>query len=51
VKESFVAFLQDPASGEPLELVPFETGSDALGDPTIVEGLLYAEAILYVPAR
>jgi SAM-dependent methyltransferase/uncharacterized protein YbaR (Trm112 family) len=42
VKESLIRFLQDPDSGEALELVPLERGKDSLGDDTITEGLLYA---------
>jgi SAM-dependent methyltransferase/uncharacterized protein YbaR (Trm112 family) len=42
MKESLLQFLQDPVSGEALEVVPFECGTDCLGEPTITEGLLYA---------
>ena len=43
MRESFVRLLQDPVSGEALELVPLERGTDSLGDATITEGLLYAQ--------
>jgi uncharacterized protein YbaR (Trm112 family) len=42
MKESLVESLQDPVSGEAVELETFETGKDSLGDPSIIEGLLYS---------
>jgi ubiquinone/menaquinone biosynthesis C-methylase UbiE/uncharacterized protein YbaR (Trm112 family) len=44
MKESLNALLQDPVSGEELEIFPFVTGVDSLGDVTVIEGLLHAPA-------
>jgi SAM-dependent methyltransferase len=42
MKESLVRFLQDPSSGEALDLLPLETGTDCLGDATVTAGILYS---------